>query len=225
MKDRSYSTPLAVTLALVVVAAAALLQAFRLLAEGMSVTSTLLLLLLIPPALALALAITWLLGRINDSRAGQLLRAAVTLLFCVSLATTLALGVLIKLPLAGVAPGAVPANHMLALMVAAAASVLSTPVGWRTLVQYVSRRSTAAMPFFQASPVTLCFAFVAATGVAVALGSSDFIAMAATGIGANAFSTLGITLLVSLSLVIPLLLLARLLRISGGWLRQRWAAR
>ena len=81
------------------------------------------------------------------------------------------------------------------------------------------------MPFFQASPVTLCFAFVAATGVAVALGSSDFIAMAATGIGANAFSTLGITLLVSLSLVIPLLLLARLLRISGGWLRQRWAAR
>lgn len=225
MKDRSFSTPFAVTLTVVVIAFATFLQVIRHLSTGASFTDTALFLLFVVLALVLAVGVAWLFKVIGDTQIGRVLRASIAVLFCVSLVTAIVISVLIRLPSSDSAQHGVPQANMLALQISALVSLLCAPVGWRALVDYLSKRSTASMRFFRASPATLCFVFVLTTGVVVAAGTSDFPQMLTASIGTNMLWLVSVALLACLSLTIPLLLFTRLLQISGSWLRRRWATR
>lgn len=222
MQDRSLSS-VAMTLMLMVVASAAFLQVVRLHENGTPLRDIALILLLVLPLMALLLGIVWLCDRISHTRTGRALRAGVTGLFVLSTMAILGMTAYIWFSAAGNAQYGLPEANTLALQVCAIISVLSAPVGWRALVDYTGRRQTATMPFFQASPVRLSITFMLVTALILALGTSQFLSTGSTSLGTGSFSVIGLTLLVCMSLTIPLILLARLLQISGAWLRQRWA--
>lgn len=222
MKDRSLLSA-AVTLMLMVVASATFLQIVRLHERGSSFADISLYLSLAFLLLILILAIARLCNRISHTRIGRALRAGITVIFVLSVIALLGTAAFIRISAAGDPDYGLPAAYLKVLEISANVSLLTAPVGWRALVDYMGRRSAAAMPFFRASPVILSLAFLLATGVMLAFGTSEFLPTASTSLEAGSLSVAGMALLACLSITIPLILLARLLAIGSTWLGQRRA--
>ncbi len=152
-----------------------------------------------------------------QGRAWHALRLVFAVLFCLSLAATVYFAFFAR----AIGPVTLPA--------CAASTLLTAPMGWRALAALLTRRSTATMPFFRASPALLASAFALAAvyftlvpPLHSTLGAMDM--QIGQAIALQIPLALTNLLLTCVLLAVPLILLLRLLQWSGNWLRRRLAA-